>query len=390
MKYIFIGNLVDYNSKKVEKRSFPQNQAKGFQLNFIDGLIDNVGSSNVKIIALPLFGSFLFSKSDFFYSKKGLEYRDTKFVTPTFINLPVVKNLFWLVFIIQNFKMLSQKSKTEEINVILYSSENGFLAYPLFLKKFTNLKLTIIITDLPDYLNDTLTESKSANIRLNLYKKLLNKFHKFILITDQINELLEERNFDYTVIDGFYVPQAVIVRSKKQHQNKIIVYAGTLDIKYGINELLKVAEMTTDIKVEFWVFGFTDSKDLIHRMEGIKNIKFHGFRQQSELYEHYLSADAFIIPRPIGLNNNRYSNPSKLYEYLSFDKPIIINNLPSLQPDLKKILLINSNVDDPVMGFIDLIIAFHESGFKKHQNHNNILKKRMPYQQVQNYLKSLL
>lgn len=390
MKYLFIGNLVDYDLKKVERKSFPQNQARGFQLNFLNGLIDNVGSENVKIIALPLFGSFLFTKSKLIYSKENLIYRDVEFVRPAFVNLPVLKKIFWLIFIFKFINRFSRMFEKEEINVIFYSLSNGFILYPRFLTKLKNIKLTLIITDLPTFLNDTLAEDNETTIRHGIFKKLLNKFHKFIFITEQISELLEERNSDYTVIDGFYVPQAVIVRSKKQHQNKIIVYAGTLDIKYGINELLKVAEMTTDIKVEFWVFGFTDSKDLIHRMEGIKNIKFHGFRQQSELYEHYLSADAFIIPRPIGLNNNRYSNPSKLYEYLSFDKPIIINNLPSLQPDLKKILLINSNVDDPVMGFIDIIIAFHESGFKKHQNHNNILKKRMPYQQVQNYLKSLL
>lgn len=386
MKFLFIGNLLDYDKKRiVSGRSIPQNQSLNFQMNFIDGLIDNVGANNVEVVALPLFGSFLISKSSFYYNYSKYKYRNSFFYIPFFLNIPIIKWLFWVSFIIRKIKITQQGSYGEALNLILYSSENGFLFYPLIFQRKKNFTISIIITDLPYKLNCKLNKKDFHGLYFGIQKKLFSTFNKYILITEQINELIEKPIKDYVVIDGF-------ILNKKQNSLdndrpiNTIIYAGTLDPKYGINDIITLSNMFDKGKIDFLIFGHTESKELLTMFNNSSTIKFMGFKNILELHEYYCLADGFIIPRPSNIDNNSYSNPSKIYEYLSFDKPVIINDLPSLPSDLRQVLIINDNKDDTVLGFFNILQDLIEGNSNQLDSRFEIYRLRNPKMQLRKYL----
>lgn len=388
MRYLFIGNMDELSKEyRLNKRSIPQNQMTRFQMSFLDGLIDNVGNHNVEAVSLPLFGSFLISNSKFLSKKKNLNHRGINLSSPFFINLPLLKNVFWSYFILKKIRLI--RKNYEVVNIIFCSITNNSLIYPLMFRKKNNIIFTVIIVDLPKHVNASLYFHNFRNFRLNFFKRSVNRFDKFIFITDQINQLLNKDEDQFIVIDGFITPQVVDIPNKELLSKKIIIYAGTLDVSYGIMDLLKVAKNTIGLSVEFWIFGYTDSKILLGLMEDYSNIKYYGYLDKLDLYSYYRFADAFIIPRPIGLYNNEYSNPSKLYEYLSFKKPVIINDLPSIPEDLKSVLLINENFSDSILGMTNLVVYVLEEKAIQAKDYQVILNKRSPFEQLKKYINIL-
>jgi glycosyltransferase involved in cell wall biosynthesis len=242
----------------------------------------------------------------------------------------------------------------------------------------------MIITDLPRIVNIKMKYSNKRGLRFNLYQRLYSNFNKYVYITQEINKFTSQSQKDYVVIDGF-----INTPSNKPLSidigKKTILYAGTLDLIYGISNIIEVAKLLHDENIEFLIFGYTKAEELISEMNNLSNLKFHGFSELTELKSYYENTDAFIIPRPLDLANNNYSNPSKLYEYLSYNKPIIINDLPSIPEDIKSILLINKNKEKPVIGFYEIIKNLL-AGNVNQKDSSDVIYKRTPSNQIKRYL----
>jgi glycosyltransferase involved in cell wall biosynthesis len=247
----------------------------------------------------------------------------------------------------------------------------------------------MIITDLPYYVNSKLKESSNSDFIFAAYQKLFIMFNKYVLITEEINTFLSKSREEYIVIDGFITLQDNKRLSAKNRNTKTVIYAGTLDLDYGVRDLIELARMSYELNIEFLVFGYTNSDKLKLELSENPNLKYHGFLEKSELIRYYENADAFIIPRPLGLDNNQYSNPSKLYEYLSYNKPVIVNDLPSIPSDLKDILLVNKNRVHPVLGFYQIINDLLSNNLFSKQEHIDILKKRQASYQLKRYVELL-
>ena len=69
-----------------------------------------------------------------------------------------------------------------------------------------------------------------------------------------------------------------------------------------------------------------------------KRIKFLGLLSETDLEHTYKNADIFINPRPVKTEGNDINFPSKLFDYLSWNKPIISTRTKSLSPEYNNIL----------------------------------------------------
>jgi hypothetical protein len=388
MKYIFVGNIIDYDSNNIGGRSIPQNQALNYQKNFILGLIANLNPKDVNIVGLPLFGSFMVSESSLYYKQTEDYFEDVKMFRPFFINLPILKWFYWFVFIRRLINRIIKLNPNETLNVIFYSFENGFLFYPLLLRKINEIILSIIITDIPDYINSRIERPLKQGLIYNSYRSLFCRFDKYVYITQEINDFLNKPSSDYVVIDG-YIDSIIKSRNlSTRSRKKSIVYAGTLDRKYGIDIIIELSKLLVNERVEFLIFGYTKSEYLLAEFDKLPNLTFYGYLELTILKKYYENADAFIIPRPLGLVNNKYSNPSKLYEYLSYCKSVFLNDLPSIPSNLKSILKINKNKEFPVKGFYEIILDFLH-GASNMPTNNVSLDDWMPSNQVKRYIKIL-
>ena len=101
-------------------------------------------------------------------------------------------------------------------------------------------------------------------------------------------------------------------------------------------------------------------------MKTDNRIKFLGLLSTNQLINTYKKADIFLNPRPVSMTSNDISFPSKLFDYLWWNKPIISTCTKSLDPKYREILDIVE--DDPVS--IALAIRSYLEGKKYFKNKN--------------------
>lgn len=156
------------------------------------------------------------------------------------------------------------------------------------------------------------------------YKTKRNKLH----LDGAIYPLIKAKNFKSSI---------------KKKDKIIFFYSGSFFHYTGVKILLEAIELLNEDNFELWISGSGNDKFLKKAMKRDKRIKFYGLLSNKQLQNTYEKADVFLNPRPVNMLINDISFPSKLFDYLAWDKPVISTCTKSLDPMYKKILHI---VDD--------------------------------------------
>lgn len=195
--------------------------------------------------------------------------------------------------------------------------------------------------------------------------KVVYELNEHPLIFKSKYGVLFDRIFVYPFLDGFIViskPLQVLLSKINRNRAKIILLpiivedkvselkknsladlktpyilhsGGLIDSKDGIIGMLEAFLMVLErnIELNFFLTGSPD-KLLINRLnevfkenlEALSKVKFLGYLQEDLLKVYQANSTLFIINKPNNLQNN-YCFPTKLGEYLSFSKPLIITNV---------------------------------------------------------------
>ena len=74
---------------------------------------------------------------------------------------------------------------------------------------------------------------------------------------------------------------------------------------------------------EVWFSGPGNGKIFELAAKKDSRIKYLGLVTDKKLTKLYQKADIFLNPRPINMYGNQFNFPSKLFDYLAWNKPII-------------------------------------------------------------------
>ena len=107
--------------------------------------------------------------------------------------------------------------------------------------------------------------------------------------------------------------------------------------------LLKAIKLIKQKNFELWISGQGKSAKVENVANKDLRIKYLGLLSKRRLSHLYTKADVFLNPRPTNLNWIDNNFPSKLFDYLAYDKPIISTWTKSLEPEYRKILNIVKN-----------------------------------------------
>jgi glycosyltransferase involved in cell wall biosynthesis len=172
----------------------------------------------------------------------------------------------------------------------------------------------------------------------------LSNFRKLVTIT---NHLKDEYIQHYPCLDKkvFVAHDAANeifcdysnFQTESLDNNFKVGYIGSLNKLKGINFILKLAEELADI--EFHIVGGNEKQitALRNEISGLKNIFFHGHQSQKNIKKYAFLMDVLIAPYPseqFAVQNNfsfNWMSPLKLFEYMSYKKPIIATNLNSIK-----------------------------------------------------------
>jgi glycosyltransferase involved in cell wall biosynthesis len=124
----------------------------------------------------------------------------------------------------------------------------------------------------------------------------------------------------------------------------MILYAGQLKAKYGLELLLQAFLRLEDQSLRLLILGKGDYEENI-RQASLKDprIVFKGYCPQGEIKKLLNAATVLINPRPTNQSFTQYSFPSKTIEYMVSGRPVISTRLPGIPDDYFPYLYVLEN-----------------------------------------------
>lgn len=337
VKYLFLGGLFPKETEQdIINNSIGsvQNAANVLQWNIVEGLDKNLDEP-VKILNSLYIGSCPKRYKKLFiptYNFKHIKEADD--INVGFCNLSGYKMLSRSINL--NRELKNWIKNTPERKVVIAYAMTDVMINALYKAKQLDKDIVtcLIVPDLPQFMN---TGSKPSII-YRLLKKLDSKYQKmklsyidkYVLLTDRMNDELKVK--DYIVMEGIAVDCYENMENISGDE-KTVFYAGGLNQKYGIKNLIDAFMKIEDPDYRLILCGAGDSEDYIREAQKKDSrIDFKGLLPRKEILSLQISSSVLINPRQNIEEFTKYSFPSKTIEYMLSARPVIMYKLDGV-PD---------------------------------------------------------
>lgn len=344
MNVLFIGGFFPPDRQKeivAKSKGIIQFAANNFQWSFINGLSSHL--DNFSVYTAPSIGSFPNNfKSLFFRGSIYTLNRETDCYCAGFLNIPII-GLFTKC--ISLFILLIKHKKGNNSYLLVYSVHTPFLLAAIFYKILNNKsKICLIVPDLPEYMSANTSWAYKLLKYLDL--KIISLMEKyvdsFVFITDQMTNRFNTTSKPWVRIEGMFEPSEVSKDNCSENkEEKIVLYSGTLDSRYGIRDLLDAFTLINNLNYRLWICGDGNMRN--HVIEYSKfdaRIKYYGQLTKIEVAELQNRATVLVNPRTSNGEYTKYSFPIKTMEYLASGKPTIMNMLPGIPEEYRQYLFV--------------------------------------------------
>lgn len=251
------------------------------------------------------------------------------------INLPLVKNL--LVFIYAFFKVVlwSMWGGRKDRVVVCDLLNLTITTAALLACKLTRTVAVAIVTDLPELMIASSRQKRTLNYKLytTLTSKLMSKYNGYILLTEQMNEVVNSHSKPYMIMEGLVDANMVTMANVLENKalERVLIYAGGVYEKYGVKKLIEAFMRLEGDDLRLHIYGPGEMvKDMPDYMEQDKRIVYLGVVENKVVVQKQLEATLLINPRASSEELAKYSFPSKNTEYLVSGTPLLTTPLPGM------------------------------------------------------------
>ena len=227
------------------------------------------------------------------------------------------------------------------------------------LGKRYNIPVSGIITDLPGMLGVENKATRKTVMRMQ-------NFDGYILLTEQMNEIVNPNHRPYIIMEGLCASQLPELYLGKRR--KVILYSGSL--------------WKNDAGIEYLVQGFINAKlseyelhlygtgELVPWIEKIskehQNVKYMGCVTNSEMVKIQSEAMLLVNPRPSKEEFCKYSFPSKTIEYMASGTPVLMTRLPGVPMEyFDYVYTIEDETSEGMCKTLEIILSKEENDRKK-------------------------
>lgn len=291
-------------------------QSQKFNSNIISGLSNY--ANIVSLSALPY---------------KNVDHERIELVDDN-VKYICIKNSGGLLHKINNVKELLKEGKKiiknqrpEYIICDAFSFSPALAA--LRLSKKYKIPAVAIVTDLHEASCDG-----SISTLGKIHSKLMKKFDLYVLLTEQMNEIINPQNKPFIVMEGSCNVEDYHTDDSVTSKAPVCLYGGALwkenaGLEYFIDGFIKAEIPNAELH-------FYGSGELIPYIEQLSKthpqIKYKGVISNNELIAKQREASLLINPRPSSSEFCKYSFPSKTFEYMISGTPVLMTKLPGI-PD---------------------------------------------------------
>lgn len=328
--YVYGGCAPKTYSAQVEARGMRvAQQAQKYNQLLMEGLVCN-GVHVQAVSSRPVNRSV--SSKWLFGGKREQEAGIDYYYVP-FVNFPVLRNIT-VFFSVLSYLLFSRGQDDERVIVcdalnIAASSAAALAA------KILRIKCVGIITDVPCHRPDS--EKPKKRERFNLW--LMQQFDRYLLLTEQMNQLVNPKGKPYIVMEG-HVDAKMAHRDNKledKARKKVCLYAGSLRRVYGIENLVLGFIAADAPDAELHIYGNGDFEKRLEELAAqYPSVKYRGIAPNEQIVEEEIRATLLINPRPTDADYTKYSFPSKNMEYMATGTPVLTTCLPGMPNEYRQ------------------------------------------------------
>ena len=279
----------------------------------------------------------------FFWKEPNEVIHDVKYQYIPFVNLFFIRQLCVQIgafFKTLNWIIRTRKNKKNRI-IIHDVLANSACSGSKLAADICNVPTCALVTDMPGFSAIEKAQNKKGfynhflHTRTKQILKRINSYSSYILLTEQMNSLINTNHRPYVVMEGL-VDTAVLSEPSTTSKAfpRIILYAGALVEQYGVKAMVDAVLLSSHTDIELHLYG--DDKDsgfanYIRSCETQdKRIVYKGVAKNEDIVKAEQSASLLINPRFTNQEITRYSFPSKNMEYMVSGTPLLTTRLPGM------------------------------------------------------------
>ncbi|MER2076581.1 glycosyltransferase [Psychrobacillus psychrotolerans] len=341
IEILFIGFLLsDEKMKEIydKEKKLMHYAANKFQWNLIRGLKESEEIKRIIALSTPSISCYPSHPTIFMKQDKELKGKlEIKYIP--FLNLRILKSLTTFISSIYHTLLWQLKNRKKDKLVVTYAMYNPYMLVNYLLGKLFSTPQIIVILDFPEFMNlksDELDLLSSFIRKLNIKIgwKIVNSFDGYILLTEHIASKLNLGSEKYIILEGFAdidTNSSLSSSAEVKSEKRIVMYAGSLNEKYGVKDLIDGFEMLENNNFELWLCGIGDSESYIkERAKVDSRIKYYGQLDNKQVKLLQQKVHILINPRPSKHEFTKYSFPSKIMEYMSSGKAVVTTKLAGI------------------------------------------------------------
>ncbi|MDM0090585.1 MULTISPECIES: glycosyltransferase family 4 protein [unclassified Variovorax] len=337
MKIIFLsGFFMPEQRPYVEGNSFGviQNAADALQLAYLKGL-SSILPNDVLALNLPFVGSYPKRfRRVFFPGLSERNFGGARVLGVGFLNLSGVKLLWRALAVSKNLisALGSLEWRNEKKVILVYSAHLPFVIPAFLIGRLFAAKICVIVPDLPEFMSGSGGKiSFFKRIDRALFNFFIKKVEYSVLLTRHMMARLGLEDGRSVVIEGISNDSLGVQGYEEYGQTKSILYTGTLDPRYGVLKLLDAFLAIENPNVELWICGAGGADRQVENAAARDGrIKFFGQIGREDAVAMQRKATFLINPRSSEGEFTKYSFPSKVIEYFSSGRPVIMYRLDGI------------------------------------------------------------
>lgn len=339
MKCIFCSMMFSNLEKDISYTKNPKSiSGHKFQCNLIKGLVDN--NVDLEVYNTQRIRVFPHDKKIIVKEKPIAILPQKEFVgiDIKYINIPILNYISQYISLKKKLREVIRRNKKEEIVFLIFNTHFIQTKAVFSIKrKYPSIITCNVVGDLYGKYGLKITSKGLQKVWQNYIEKqqelMQTKFDKYVLLAPMMQKAMKIPNKDFVVIEGFYnncnIEQELNKNLFPDKNKKIIFYAGSLKLEYGLEHLLKAFELIELPNYYLFIAGLGDGDILVNEYAKKNNrINYFGFLSPQEVRLYQQMATVLVSPRKTDSEFVKYSFPSKTFECLASGKPYIAHKLP--------------------------------------------------------------
>lgn len=379
-------------------KSGVQNAANKLQWAIVHGLDDN-NVTPVSICNSLYIGSYPKKYTKSLIPTFHFSHADgAKDINVGFWNLPLFKIVSRYNGVWKYLKNWMSNDNGEEKCVLAYAMTLPFAKLIHDVKKKNrNIKVCLVVPDLPEYMNVTAMQTKPIyrflkKCEIAYIKKCLKNVNDYVFLTEYMKNWFD-REVNYVVVEGICSSGIEISDNKSifQDDKKHIVYTGGIKKEYGVLDLISAFKQ---IKNTGWVLDLYGDGTHLEAAKTLaindNRIVFHGSVPNKIAVMAQIEADLLINPRP-NFEFAKYSFPSKILEYMLSGTPMLAYKLDGIPDEYYDYCFQIDDLDDGLVNSLRNVMEMSSDELKTMGNKAQrfVIENKNPRVQAQKILRML-